>query len=228
MVVVSGGRWAGGKKRESITRIIPPVHLVAPEEGGFECWAPFQIRKSVTLAFHSPPHSELLVHIPLLSLVSGIEVPQCPTHHPLSNCLVLVLSPGGFINTIWGSLRVQLANWNSTCCSDSTGSSADWALLRRGPPEGILVAQWRTISSQWLKVYIYVASILPPLVRWCLGSHSLGFDWQTIPSFHQSKREDFHVKNQGIKIRGLITFLTLFLFSIGCPLIVWRGNSWEI
>ena len=36
-----GGRWAGGKERESITRIIPPVHLVAPEEGEFECWAPF-------------------------------------------------------------------------------------------------------------------------------------------------------------------------------------------
>ena len=35
------GRWAGGNERESITRISPPVHLVAPEEGEFECWAPF-------------------------------------------------------------------------------------------------------------------------------------------------------------------------------------------
>ena len=48
MVVVSGrrgwrsvGRREGGKERESITRIIPPVHLMAPEEGEFECWAPF-------------------------------------------------------------------------------------------------------------------------------------------------------------------------------------------
>ena len=53
-----GGRWAGRKERESITRIIPPVHLMAPEEGEFECWALYKIRKSVTFAFDSPPHSE--------------------------------------------------------------------------------------------------------------------------------------------------------------------------